>query len=62
MANNLVLRSGIQLHAGKVSKIIIENNVLIESDVFITVNNYNYADINKPILQQGDSEEEVVIK
>ena len=62
MGNNLVLRSGTQLHAGKKSKIIIENNVLIATDVFITVNNHNYADINKPILQQGDSEEDVVIK
>ncbi|WP_419726365.1 acyltransferase [Terrisporobacter petrolearius] len=62
LGNNLVLRSGTQLHAGKKSKIIIGNNVLIAPDVFITVNNHNYTDINKPILQQGDSEEDVVIK
>lgn len=62
LGDHIVLRAGTQLHAGKNSKIIIENNVLIAPDVFITVNNHNYADINKPIIQQGDTEEGVVIK
>ena len=62
LGNNVVLRPGTQLHSGKNSKIIIENNVLIAPDVFITVNNHNYSDINKPIIQQGGTEEEVVIK
>ena len=62
LGNNIVLRPGTQLHGGEKCKIIIEDNVLIAPDVFITVNNHNYTDISIPIIKQDVSEKEVIIK
>jgi acetyltransferase-like isoleucine patch superfamily enzyme len=44
------------------AKIIIANNVLIGTNVVITVNNHNYSNPDLPIMKQGGSSSSIVIK
>ena len=64
IGNNVVIRPGVQLHANAVkkAKIIIEDNVLIAPNVFITVNNHNYKDTEVPIMFQGGYSQTIVIR
>lgn len=65
IGNNVVLRSGTQLHASSIkngAKIIIEDNVLLAPNVFITVNNHNYDNVERPIIHQGGIEESIVLR
>jgi acetyltransferase-like isoleucine patch superfamily enzyme len=39
--------------SGTQNKIIIGNDVLIAPRVYITTTNYNYEDINTPVIKQG---------
>lgn len=53
--------NGGELHAGKQSKIIIGENCLISYDVHIRAIKHNYIDSNTLIIEQGESEEDVII-
>jgi acetyltransferase-like isoleucine patch superfamily enzyme len=63
--DNVTLHSGTQLHApskrGK-AKIVIEDDVLIAPNVFITTNNHNYNNPNIPIRLQGGVSKDVILK
>lgn len=65
IGRNVVLRPGTQLHASSNdggAKIIIEDDVLIAPNVFITTNNHVFANYATPILRQGSTEAAVTIK
>jgi len=64
IGDNVVIRPGVQIYADTANKakVIIENNVLIAPNVFITVSNHNYKDPNVPIMFQGWTSETVVIR
>ena len=64
IGKNVVIRTGCQLHANpkKNCEILIEDNVLIAPDVFITTNNHNYLNKDKPIIFQGGNAKSIHIK
>jgi acetyltransferase-like isoleucine patch superfamily enzyme len=63
IGDNVVIRPGVQIHANttKKARVIIQNNVLIAPNVFITVNNHNYKNTQVPIMLQGGTSETVII-
>lgn len=62
LGKNVTIRPGTQLHASVNAKIIVEDNVLIAPNVFITTNNHNYLDSTVPIIMQGSKSSGVYIK
>ena len=65
IGNNITLRPFTQIHASSKeggAQVTIEDDVLIAPDVFITTNNHNFANINKPIRLQGGTSKSVLIK
>ena len=64
IGDNVVIRPGVQISANTAMKarVIIENNVLIAPNVFITVNNHNYKDTDVPIIFQGGYSKTIIIK
>ena len=65
IGKNVTLRPGTQLHANSKidgAKIVIEDDVLLAPNVFITVNNHNYFDVSKPIKYQGGTSNDVILK
>lgn len=64
IGDNVVIRPGTELYANTATnaKIIIENNVLIGSNVVITTNNHNYSNPEVPIIYQGAKSGSIIIK
>jgi len=64
IGDNVVVRPGTQIYActPKGANIIIEKNVLIASNVLITVSSHEYRNSNMPILLQGGVYSSIIIK
>ena len=62
IGRNVTLRPFTQMHAGRNVKIVIEDDVLLAPNVFITTNNHKFNNINTPILKQGGTSKSVLIK
>jgi len=64
IGDNVIIRPGTELYANTArgAKIIIEDNVLIGSNVMITVNNHNYEKIDTLIKDQGGSAGTIIVK
>jgi acetyltransferase-like isoleucine patch superfamily enzyme len=64
IGDNVVIRPGTEIYANtdKKAKVVIENNVLIGSNVVMTVNNHNYMNPDIPIMRQGGTSASITIK
>lgn len=65
IGKNVALRPGTQLYvSSKIggAKIVIEDDVLVAPNVFISVNNHNYFDVSKPIKYQGGTLSDVILE
>jgi len=64
IGDNVVIRPGVQIYActSRGAKIIIEKNVLIASNVLITVSNHKYRKSDMPILLQGGVYSSIIVK
>ncbi|MBD7915653.1 acyltransferase [Clostridium sp. Sa3CUN1] len=65
LGKNVVIRSGTQIHCNSNDsdvKIIVEDDVLIAPNVFITTNNHLYKNIETPIIFQGGESDSIIIK
>lgn len=64
IGDNVVIRPGTEIYANTAKKagVTIQNNVLIGSNVIITVNNHNYSNPDLPIMFQGGIASSITIK
>ena len=56
IGNDFILQNNPHMTAGNSSGIYIGNNVSIARSSFLHGSNHNYGDLNKPILEQGTTE------
>lgn len=59
LGDNIILRPGTEIHAGKDAKVIIEDDVLIASHVLITTNTHHYEDRERPINAQIETSKSI---
>ena len=64
IGDNVTIRPGTEFHANakKGAKIIIEDNVLVGPNVFITVNSHKHDDPNILIIHQGGEAAGITVK
>ena len=62
IGKNASFNSNVMINGRGVGKILIGNNVLIGPNVVIRSNNHNYEDPNIPIINQGMTNGEIIIK
>lgn len=65
IGENVIVRSFSQIHADSKSggeMVVIENDVLIAPNVFITTSNHNYENPDVPIRKQGGTSKSILIK
>ena len=62
IGSNISFNSNVMINARGIGKIIIGNNVLIGPNVVIRSNNHEYLDLNIPIIKQGMTSGDIIIK
>ena len=65
IGNNVVIRSFTQIHASSLlngATVIIEDDVLIAPNVFMTTNNHKFSEHSIPIRLQGGASKNILIK
>tara|TARA_B100000212_G_scaffold329429_1_gene294663 strand:+ start:106 stop:696 length:591 start_codon:yes stop_codon:yes gene_type:complete len=62
IGSNISFNSNVMINARGIGKIIIGNNVLIGPNVVIRSNNHEYLDLKIPIIEQGMTSGEIIIK
>jgi len=64
IGDNVVIRPGTEIYANtaKNGKVIIEANVLVGTNVLITVNNHNYANPAVPVMSQGGTASSITVR
>ncbi len=62
IGSNISFNSNVMINARGIGKIVIGNNVLIGPNVVIRSNNHEYVDIDIPIIKQGMTKGEIIIK
>ena len=62
IGSNISFNSNVMINARGIGKIVIGNNVLIGPNVVIRSNNHDYQDIKVPIIKQGMTKGQIIIK
>ena len=62
IGENVSFNSNVMINARGIGKIIIGKNVLIGPNVVVRSNNHKYENCNVPIINQGMSKGEIIIK
>ncbi len=62
IGKNASFNSNVMINGRGIGKILIGKNVLIGPNVVIRSNNHNYEDPNIPIINQGMSKGEIIVK
>ena len=62
IGSNISFNSNVMINARGIGKIIIGNNVLIGPNAIVRSNNHEFSDINTPIIKQGMTNGQIIIK